>query len=76
MGADKINKHIAMRISELLSEDERSAAWLSRQSGIPYPTLKRVMRGEARLTMGMLASVAAALKVPVADLLEGLEQEG
>ncbi|MCI1979267.1 MAG: helix-turn-helix transcriptional regulator [Bifidobacteriaceae bacterium] len=64
-----------MRTSELLTEDERSVAWLSRQSGIPYPTLERVMRGEARLTMGMLASVAAALRVPVADLLEGLDQE-
>lgn len=70
MDSKALNKRAAIKIMALLKEDERSMAWMSRRVEIPYPTLKRMMKGEARVTMGALADIALALDVPVAELLD------
>ncbi|MCI1914479.1 MAG: helix-turn-helix domain-containing protein [Bifidobacteriaceae bacterium] len=69
MDTRELNRSAAAKISTVLKSQSKSLAWLSRTSEIPYPTLKRVMSGEARLTLGMLGTIAVALGVPVTQLL-------
>lgn len=69
MDTGEVNKIVARSIVEVLALKSMSQVELSRRTGIPYPTLKRIIKGTARLTLPLVASVAESLDVPVSRLL-------
>jgi hypothetical protein len=61
---------IAARINEVRKAQERSWAWLSRESEIEYKQLLRQAKNcTARLTVENAALIASALGVDLADLM-------
>lgn len=57
----------------MMSARIRSQAELSRRSGVPQPTIHRILNGTGRPTMGVVEELAKALKVPYVWLLMGVD---
>ena len=48
-------------------------AWLSDETGIPRVTLHRRLTGRTPFNLTELAAIAAALRIPIAELLTDLD---
>lgn len=66
---DAIAKYIAENIRQLRQSRNLSQEQLSRLSGVPRPTWSNLESGTANPTVLVLAKVAAALQVPVEELI-------
>lgn len=75
MVANSVNAQVGAAIATVLKRRGRTMAWLSRRSGIPYSTVKRIVSGTARMDTETIAVVACALGVPVAELLADIPEE-
>jgi len=66
---DAIAEYIAQNVKELRQSRNLSQEQLSRLSGVPRPTWSNLESGTANPTVSVLAKVAAALQVPVEELI-------
>lgn len=66
---DKLAGYIAQNIKQLRQSRNLSQEQLSRLSGVPRPTWSNLESGAANPTVSVLAKVAAALQVPVEELI-------
>lgn len=65
---------IGNRIGELLKNQSRTAAWLSRETGIPATTLRSMIsRDSDRADIETIGKIAAALGCPVTELISPQE---
>lgn len=62
---------VALKIGKLRSARGMTQAQLARAAGILRPNLSRIEAGKHRPTLETLEKLAAALKIPVADLIAG-----
>ncbi|MCI1984918.1 MAG: helix-turn-helix domain-containing protein [Bifidobacteriaceae bacterium] len=69
MDTRELNRDAAAAIADVLKSQSKSIVWLSHEMGIPYATAKRIVSGDAWLTMDTLAEAARALGVPVERLM-------
>lgn len=69
MDTKELNGRVGKAVAQVLREQGKPLSWLARESGVPYPTLKRVTLGQARITAEVVGSIAHALNVPVTRLL-------
>src|SRR5262245_22988586 len=67
--ADAIANYIAQNIRQLRQSRNLTQEQLSRLSGVPRPTWSNLESGAANPTVSVLAKVAAALQVPVEELI-------
>ncbi|MGX9348118.1 helix-turn-helix domain-containing protein [Microbacterium sp. KNMS] len=68
--AEQAAQDVASRIEELRGVAERSVAWLSEKTGIPYKTLRRRLYGDPTLfSLAELSAIARALDVELEDIL-------
>ncbi|MCI0490650.1 MAG: XRE family transcriptional regulator [Blastocatellia bacterium] len=66
---DAISGYIAQNIRQLRQSRNLSQEQLSRLSGVPRPTWSNLESGTANPTVSVLTKVAAALQVPVEELI-------
>src|SRR5205085_11992665 len=66
---DAIAEYIAQNVKELRQSRNMSQEQLSRLSGVPRPTWSNLESGTANPTVSVLTKVAAALQVPVEELI-------
>lgn len=66
MDSTEYTEAVTEAISQARSEAGMSVLALSRESGIPYSTLDRKLKGHGDFTMRETFNLAAALHVPVA----------
>lgn len=66
---DAIAEYIAQNVKQLRQSRNLSQEQLSRLSGVPRPTWSNLESGTANPTVLVLAKVAAALQVPVEELI-------
>jgi len=66
---DAIASYIAQNIKQLRQSRNLSQEQLSRLSGVPRPTWSNLESGTANPTVSVLTKVAAALQVPVVELI-------
>src|SRR5512134_2327738 len=66
---DAIAGYIAQNVKQLRQSRNMSQEQLSRHSGVPRPTWSNLESGTANPTVQVLAKVAAALQVPVEELI-------
>jgi len=66
---DAIAGYLAQNIRQLRQSRNMTQEQLSRLSGVPRPTWSNLESGTANPTVSVLAKVAAALKVPVEELI-------
>src|SRR5688500_15257079 len=66
---DAIAGYIAQNVKQLRQSRNMSQEQLSRLSGVPRPTWSNLESGTANPTVSVLARVAAALQVPVEELI-------
>jgi transcriptional regulator with XRE-family HTH domain len=66
---DVIAGYIAQNVKQLRQGRNMSQEQLSRLSGVPRPTWSNLESGTANPTVGVLIKVAAALQVPVEELI-------
>ncbi|MGA9770743.1 MAG: XRE family transcriptional regulator [Blastocatellia bacterium] len=66
---DAISGYIAQNIKQLRQSRNMSQEQLSRLSGVPRPTWSNLESGTANPTVSVLTRVAAALQVPVEELI-------
>jgi transcriptional regulator with XRE-family HTH domain len=66
---DAISGYIAQNIKQLRQSRNLSQEQLSRLSGVPRPTWSNLESGTANPTVAVLTKVAAALQVPVEELI-------
>jgi transcriptional regulator with XRE-family HTH domain len=66
---DAIAGYIAQNIKQLRQSRNLSQEQLSRLSGVPRPTWSNLESGTANPTVSVLTKVAAALQVPVEELI-------
>lgn len=66
---EKLAEYIAQNIKQLRQSRNLSQEQLSRLSGVPRPTWSNLESGAANPTVSVLAKVAAALQVPVEELI-------
>jgi lambda repressor-like predicted transcriptional regulator len=69
MDTHELNSKVAEAVVTALKERGKTLTWLARQSGISYPSLKRLTLGQARVSTTVMGSIAHALDVPVETLL-------
>lgn len=66
---DAISNYIAQNVRQLRQSRNLSQEQLSRLSGVPRPTWSNLESGTANPTVSVLTKVAAALQVPVEELI-------
>jgi len=66
---DAIARYIAQNVKQLRQSRNLSQEQLSRLSGVPRPTWSNLESGTANPTVAVLTKVAAALQVPVEELI-------
>lgn len=66
---DAISNYIAQNVRQLRQSRNLSQEQLSRLSGVPRPTWSNLESGTANPTVSVLAKVAAALQVPIEELI-------
>jgi XRE family transcriptional regulator, regulator of sulfur utilization len=66
---DAISGYIAQNVRQLRQSRNLSQEQLSRLSGVPRPTWSNLESGTANPTVAVLTKVAAALQVPVEELI-------
>jgi transcriptional regulator with XRE-family HTH domain len=66
---DAIANHIAQNVRQLRQSRNLSQEQLARMSGVPRPTWSNLESGAANPTIAVLTKVAAALQVPVEELI-------
>jgi transcriptional regulator with XRE-family HTH domain len=66
---DAISNYIAQNVRQLRQSRNLSQEQLSRLSGVPRPTWSNLESGTANPTVAVLTKVAAALQVPVEELI-------
>jgi len=66
---DPIPRYIAQNIRQLRQSRNLTQEQLARLSGVPRPTWSNMESGTANPTVSVLAKVAAALQVPVEELI-------
>src|SRR4029079_1582324 len=66
---DAIARYIAQNIRQLRQSRNLTQEQLSRISGVPRPTWSNLESGSANPTVSVLIKVAAALQVPVEELI-------
>ena len=66
---DKISGYIAQNVKQLRQSRNLKQEQLSRISGVPRPTWSNLESGSSNPTVVVLAKVAAALQVPVEELI-------
>lgn len=66
MDSTEYTEAVTEAIGQARNEAGMSVLALSRESGIPYSTLDRKLKGHGDFTMRETFNLAAALKVPVA----------
>ena len=66
---DAIARYIAQNVKQLRQIRNLSQEQLSRLSGVPRPTWSNLESGTANPTVAVLTKVAAALQVPVEELI-------
>ena len=66
---EKLAQYIAQNIKQLRQSRNFSQEQLSRLSGVPRPTWSNLESGTANPTVSVLVKVAAALQVPVEELI-------
>lgn len=76
MVANGVDTQVGTAVAAALKRRGQSMAWLARQSGISYSTVKRIMAGTARIDTEKIAMLACALGVPIAELLKGVDGVG
>src|SRR5215831_3543854 len=69
MSEDAIASYLAQNIRQLRQNRNQTQEQLSRLSGVPRPTWSNLESGTANPTVAVLAKVAAALQVPVEELI-------
>ncbi|MBL8171960.1 MAG: helix-turn-helix transcriptional regulator [Acidobacteria bacterium] len=69
MKEDALARHIADNIRQLRQSRNLTQDQLARLSGVPRPTWSNLESGTANPTVSVLAKVAAALQVPVEELI-------
>lgn len=67
--ADSIAGYIAQNVKQLRQNQNLTQEQLARLSGVPRPTWSNLESGTANPTVSVLAKVAAALQVPVEELI-------
>jgi DNA-binding phage protein len=60
---------VRTNIRTTLEAQERSVAWLARETGLPYKPLLRELKGETSLTLDTVVAVARPLRVEPETLL-------
>lgn len=61
------------RIKRVLTDDERSKAWLARNTQIPLTTLDRKLRGDGNdFTLAQIHAISEALGLQVVDFVPSL----
>ena len=66
-----IETDVIGRIKAVMAAEKKSAAELSRVSGLPYPSLQNYLLGKHRIPSGALGKIAKALNVSTHWLLFG-----
>jgi transcriptional regulator with XRE-family HTH domain len=69
MTENAISRYLALNIRQLRQSRGLSQEQLARLSGVPRPTWSNLESGAANPTVAVLAKVAAALQVPVEELI-------
>lgn len=67
---------IAFLLNDVLRKKRVSKQWLADRSGIPYPMICRMTRGDANPTWTTVVRIAWALGVPVSDFEPRKAPEG
>jgi hypothetical protein len=65
---------VASAVASALTRAARSTGWLASRSGIGHAALQRKLAAESDFTVAELADIAAALGIPVADLVPRLRE--
>lgn len=68
--ASEPSRRLAATIKATLVQQDRSAAWLARRTGLDEAALGRRLRGETPIDVDELAAIAAALGVTSVELLD------
>lgn len=66
---ESITKQTARKLREALKAADRSVRWLSNQSGTPYVTLTRQLKGQSTIGIGQVATYAECLNLTPMDIL-------
>lgn len=62
-------------LKEALEEQRRTVAWLSRKTGIPKTTLYSIIKRDSNTDLATVASIAAALSLPLSDFIDSWNLE-
>lgn len=77
----QVNKNVERRrklykaIKEELDRQQRTFAWLSRQTGITQATFSRMKSRGSYLSMGNLMKVSEALKKPASYFVKRIDEK-
>lgn len=72
----KIDQQVGEKIRELRIAQNFTLSELGQELGISHQQLQKYETGTNRLSAGMLASVARALRVPIAELFNSSDAAG
>lgn len=64
------SEKVARRVGDLIKESGVTVVWLCDETGIPRSTMLRRLNAHSAFNINELASIAAALQVPTASLVE------
>lgn len=64
-----LTRTVVAEIRATLARLERSPAWLAEASGVPLPTLRKILRNERAVDMEQLAQIARAVEITPDEFL-------
>ena len=73
MPNSNLSEHVASELRAEMARQQIPMAEASRNTGLPYGTLRRIVQGDRRITVDECALLCRYLSIPLTQLLSPVE---